>query len=433
MTDPAWAAALGFLAIFALILLHVPVGIAMAVVGIVGFGLMVGWAPALSLLATEPVATLTNMELAVIPLFLLMGNIAARSGLAGDTYALFYAFIGHRRGGLSLATFAGCAGFGAVCGSAVATTVTFGRVALPEMLSRGYSRELAAGTIAAGGTLGIVVPPSSILIIYAILTEQFILDLFAAAILPSILALCLYLGTVYLLTRRNPDAGPAGPVQDWSARLAALKRAWAVLLLGVAVLGGVYSGIFTVTEAAAVGVAITAVLAVLRRLTWADYLQVFEATAVTTVMVYMMIFGAAVFGYFLTLTNAPTLAIGLVESAGLPPLGVVVCFLFAYLILGAVFDELAAMVLTLPFVAPVIAGLGYDLVWWGIVNIMVVTIGMISPPIGMNVFVLNGLRPDLRLRLIYRGVLPFMAVDILRLAILVALPGLSLWLPAMLR
>lgn len=433
MIDPGSATLLGFGAIFALIILHVPVGIAMAVVGVVGFGLMVGWAPALSLLATEPVAVMSNLDLAVIPLFLLMGNLASRCGLASDIYKVFYAFIGHWRGGLSLATFAGCAGFGAVCGSAVATTVTFGRVALPEMLERGYSRKLAAGTIAAGGTLGIVVPPSAILIIYAILTEQFILDLFAAAIIPSLLALLLYLVVVAVIVRRDPTAGPAGPRQNWAERFAALRGAWAVILLGVVVLGGIYTGVFTVTEAAAVGVAISFVLALVRRLGRADFLAVLQQTATTTIMVYVMIFGAAIFGYFLTLTRAPDLAVQAIQASGLPPLGIVCCFLLAYLALGAIFDELAAMVLTLPFVAPVIAGLGYDLVWWGIVNIMVVTIGMMSPPIGMNVFVLNGLRPDLRLGLIYRGVLPFLASDLFRLAILVLLPGLSLWLPALLR
>ncbi|MGD1886346.1 MAG: TRAP transporter large permease [Cohaesibacteraceae bacterium] len=433
MIDPGLATLLGFGAIFGLIILHVPVGIAMAVVGVVGFGLMIGWSPALSLLATEPVAVMSNLDLAVIPLFLLMGNLAARAGLASDVYKLFYAFIGHRRGGLSLATFAGCAGFGAVCGSAVATTVTFGRVALPEMLARGYSRKLAAGTVAAGGTLGIVVPPSSILIIYAILTEQFILDLFSAAIIPSALALLLYLGVVAIIVHRDPQAGPAGPRQSLRDRLDALRGAWTVLLLGVAVLGGVYSGVFTVTEAAAVGVAISFVLALLRKLNMADLVAILEQTATTTVLVYVMIIGASIFGYFLTITGAPALAVQAIQASGLPPLGIVCCILLAYLALGAIFDELAAMVLTLPFVAPVIAGLGYDLVWWGIVNIMVVTVGMMSPPIGMNVFVLNGLRPDLRLGLIYRGVAPFMAVDLLRLAVLVLVPGLSLWLPALLR
>lgn len=433
MADPALAAILGFGAIFALIALHVPIGVAMAVVGVAGFGMLIAWGPALSLLATEPVAVMSNMELAVIPMFLLMGNLAARSGLARDVYAMAYALIGHRRGGLALATFAGCAGFGAVCGSGVATTVTFGRVALPEMEARGYSSRLATGTIAAGGTLGIVVPPSAILIIYAILTEQFVLDLFAAAVVPAILALVLYLLAVMVIVMRDPGAAPAGERSNWTQRLRAIASAWGVIALAVAVLGGIYSGIFTVAEAAAVGVAIALGLSVMRGLGWRGFISVLEQTAVSTMMIYMMILGASIFGYFLTITGTPAMTVRAIEAWGLPPLGVIACLIVAYLIMGAVFDELAAMVLTLPFVAPVVAGLGYDLVWWGVINVMVVTVGMISPPIGMNVFVLKGLRPDLTLMTIYRGVMPFMMADLVRLTILVLFPALTLWLPAVLR
>jgi len=334
---------------------------------------------------------------------------------------------------LPLATFSGAACVGSICGSAVATTVTFGRVALPEMLERRYAKSFASGIVAAGGTLGIVVPPSTILIIYAILTEQFILDLFAAAILPSILALALYLLTVAILVRRNPDLAPAGPRASGRERLRAVGAAWGTLLLAGLVLGGIYAGVFTVTEGAAVGVVTAFALSLLRGLNWAELRGVLISTASASLMCYMMIFGASIFGYFLTITRTPQMMVDLINGLGVAPLAVIGCFVLFYLVMGSIFDETAAMILTLPFVAPVVAGLGYDLVWWGIINVMVVTIGMISPPIGLNVFVLNGLRRDLDLGTIYKGVLPFMAIDLVRLAILVLFPALTLWLPAVLR
>lgn len=433
MIDPVLATVIAFSTIFGLIALHVPIGAAMALVGVAGFGLMIGWAPALSLLATEPASIMGNLDLAVIPLFLLMGNLAVTSGLARDLYAAAYAVIGHKPGGLALATFIGAAGFGSICGSAVATTVTFGRVALPEMLERNYAKSFATGVVAAGGTLGVVVPPSTILIIYAILTEQFILDLFAAAVIPSILALTLYLITVAILVRRNPELAPAGPRATPRERLRAIAAAWGTFLLALLVLGGIYSGIFTVTEGAAVGVVTAFALAMLRGLSFAELKGVLSSTATASLMCYMMIFGASIFGYFLTITRTPEMMVDLISGAGLPPLGVIGCLVLFYLFVGAIFDEVAAIILTLPFVAPIVAGLGYDLVWWGIINVMVVTVGMISPPIGLNVFVLNGLRGDIGLRTIYKGVLPFMAIDLVRLAILVLIPALSLWLPGYLR
>lgn len=433
MSDPVNATILAFVALFGLIALHVPIGVAMALVGVVGFGLIIGWGPALSLLATEPASVMGNIDLAVIPLFLLMGNLAVSSGLARDLYSAAYAVIGHKRGGLALATFIGAAGFGSICGSAVATTVTFGRVALPEMLDRGYAKSFATGIVAAGGTLGIVVPPSTILIIYAILTEQFILDLFAAAVIPSLLALTLYLVMVAVLVRRNPDLAPAGPRASLSERLRAIGSAWGTFLLAGLVLGGIYTGVFTVTEGAAVGVTTAFALSLLRGLKIKDLRGVLIGTATASLMVYVMIFGASIFGYFLTITRTPVMMVDMINGLGLPPLGVIGCFVIFYLIAGAIFDEVAAVVLTLPFVAPIVAGLGYDLVWWGIVTVMVVTVGMISPPIGLNVFVLNGLRPDLPLKTIYKGVLPFMAIDLVRLMILVLFPVLTLWLPGLLR
>lgn len=429
MSDPLVLAGLGFVAMFVLMALHVPIGIAMGVVGATGFAMLVGVKPALSLLASEPASVFTNLDLAVIPMFLLMGSLAAAAGLASDVYKLAYAFIGHRRGGLALATIGGCGGFGAVCGSAIATTATFGRVALPEMLQRRYSPALATGVVAAGGTLGIIVPPSSIMVIYAILSEQFIVDLFIAAIIPAIMAISFYmfavLAYVYFI---NPNGGPPGPRAPWPERWQVIKANWGVLLLGTVVLGGIYSGIFTVNEAAAVGVTIALMFAVGRKkLTWKGFLSVLAEASATTLMIYIMIIGASIFSYFMSVTHAPQRLIEAIGAFQLSGVVVVSILLVLYLILGAIFDEVAAMVVTLPFVLPLIKHFNYDLVWWGIINVTVVEIGLIAPPIGLSVFVVHGMRKEIPLGTIYAGIMPFLAADVLRLALLVLFPGLALY------
>ncbi|MFA6265884.1 MAG: TRAP transporter large permease [Pseudolabrys sp.] len=429
MPDPLVLAALGFVAMFVLMALHVPIGIAMGVVGAAGFAMLVGIQPALSLLASEPASVFTNLDLAVIPMFLLMGSLAAAAGLASDVYKLAYAFIGHRRGGLALATIGGCGGFGAVCGSAIATTATFGRVALPEMLQRGYSPALAAGVVASGGTLGIIVPPSSIMVIYAILGEQFIVDLFIAAIIPAIMAISFYMIAVMVYVNFiNPNAGPPGPRVPWPERWQVIKSNWGVLLLGTVVLGGIYTGIFTVNEAAAVGVTIALTFAIARKkLTWKGFLSVLAEASATTLMIYVMIIGASLFSYFMSVAHAPERMIEAVADLNLAGPMVLVILLIIYLILGAIFDEVAAIVVTLPFVLPLIKHFGYDLVWWGIINVTIVEIALLSPPIGLNVFVVHGMRKDIPLRTIYAGIVPFLLADLVRLALLVIFPGLALY------
>lgn len=429
MSDPLVLAGLGFVAMFVLMALHVPIGIAMGVVGATGFAMLVGVKPALSLLASEPASVFTNLDLAVIPMFLLMGSLAAAAGLASDVYKLAYAFIGHRRGGLALATIGGCGGFGAVCGSAIATTATFGRVALPEMLQRGYSPALASGVVASGGTLGIIVPPSSIMVIYAILGEQFIVDLFIAAIIPAIMAISFYMiAVVVYVNFINPNAGPAGPRIPWPERWQVIKSNWGVLLLATVVLGGIYSGIFTVNEAAAVGVTIALAFAVGRRkLTWKGFLSVLAEASATTLMIYVMIIGASLFSYFMSVAHAPERMIEGVAALDLSGPMVLVILLIIYLILGAIFDEVAAIVVTLPFVLPLIKHFGYDLVWWGIINVTIVEIALLTPPIGLNVFVVHGMRKEIPLRTIYAGIMPFLMADLLRLALLVMFPALALY------
>ncbi|KRW94496.1 TRAP transporter large permease [Paracoccus sp. MKU1] len=430
--DPLTLAAIGFAVMLGLIALHVPIGVAMAVIGVAGFGIMVDWGPALSLLASEPAATLTNLDLAVLPLFMLMGSLAAAAGLAGDVYNIAQAWIGHRKGGLATATILGSGGFGAVCGSGVATTATFGKVALPEMLSRGYAPALATGSIAAGGTLGMIVPPSTVMVLYAVLTEQFVLDLFTAAIIPAIIAVLFYIAAVRVSVWRV--GGQRSEPLPWPERFRALRRGWSVVFLATVVLGGIYSGIFTVNEAAAVGVVIAFVFVLVRRGFDPRMLTgVLVESAAATAMIYVMVFGATIFSYFMALTGAPVALVGAIAGTDLPPMGIIALLLVLYILLGAFFDEVAAMIITLPFVLPIILHLGFDPIWWGIINVIVIEIGMIAPPIGINVMLLNALNRNIPLITIYRGIVPFLAADVLRLALLVLVPPLTLWLPSMLR
>lgn len=419
---------------FVLIFLHVPLGVAMGVAGVIGFGLLAGFNPGLTLLASQTASLLSSLDLAAIPLFLMMGAFATVAGLTEDLYRIAYTFLGHRRGGLAMTTIGGCAGFGAVCGSAVATAATFGKIALPQMLARRYSPGFAAGVIAAGGTLGSMVPPSIIMVIYAMLSEQLIISLYIAAIVPALLAVALHLFTIWLYVHAAPGAGPAGPKLPWRTRFAELKHGGPVLLLIAAVLGGTIFGVFTATEAAAVGAAMAFFFSVARRrLTRERFWNALTDTAQSTAMIYVIIAGASVFSYFVTISHAPEFMVKAIQNSGMPALGVIAALLVMYIVLGAVFDEIAAMVITMPFVLPIITGLGYDLVWWGIINVVVCELGMIVPPIGINVFVIHGMARQIPLATIYRGVTPFILADTVRLSLLVAFPVLTLWLPAALK
>lgn len=433
VADPLTTGLLGLGAMFVLILLQVPVGIAMGVVGVVGTGLIIGFGPALTLLATEPSAAMAAEGLAVIALFLLMGNLAHVGGLSDELYRLAYVFMGHRRGGLIFATIGACAGFGAVCGSSVATAATMARIALPQMLERGYAKSLAAGAIASGGTLGMIIPPSVVMILYAILTENSIIALFLAAVVPGLLAVVFYFVSVAIVVRLNPDAAPRAERADWAERRRVARSSWAIVLLAFVVSGGIYSGVFTVNEAAAVGASVALLLALFRRrLSRLNFLSCLGDTASNTGLIFIIIIGASVFSYFATLSGLPAATVAWIESLGLPPLMVIALLMVFYLILGSIFDTIAAMVLTLPFVYPLVTGLGYDPIWWGVVNVVVIELGMITPPIGINVFVLHGMAKDLPLGTIFRGVVPFVFADLARLIVLVLFPPLSLWLPAQL-
>lgn len=428
--DPITIALLGMAGMFLLIALHVPIGVAIGISGVVGFGFLGGWGPAFSLIGTEYITVFTNAELAVIPLFLLMGSFAGVSGLSSDIYRLAYAFIGHRRGGLAMATIGGCAGFGAVCGSSLATAATMGRVALPEMLDRGYSPTLASGSVAAGGTLGMLIPPSVVMVIYAFLTEQFVITLFVAALVPGLIAVLFHFITVAIIVYRNPEVGPAGDRVDWDGRLRIIAQSWGVLVLMLAVIGGIYGGVFTVNEAASLGAGLAFLFAMFRKkLNWKTMFQVLKETATNTAMIYLIIGGASIFSSFITLSRMPDALVGYIGGLGLEPLVVVLILFALYLVLGAVFDTIAAMVITLPFVLPLILELGYSPIWWGVILVMAIEVGMITPPIGMNVFVLFGVAKTIPLKTIFKGILPFFYADIVRILLIILVPSLALWLP----
>jgi tripartite ATP-independent transporter DctM subunit len=428
--SPLEIGALGLAALFLLMFLQVPIGFAMIVVGVIGYALQAGWGPAFTLLANEPTGVLTSQDLATVPLFLLMGTFASVAGFSADLYNLAAAFLGHRRGGLAYATIGGSAAFGVICGSSTATAATFARAALPEMLKRGYAPGFSAGTIAAGGTLKSLIPPSIVMILYCIVAKTFILDLFRAAILPALLIIALNLAAIWLIVRLRSGVAPVGARAGWAERRAALRQALPVLALMIAVFGGLYSGIFTVTEAASVAAVLSLLFALARgRLDWPQLWRGLRESATATAMIYVMIFGALIFTYFLNLGRVPEALVAAIAGLGLPPLAVIFALLLAYLVLGAVFDEIAAMLITLPLVLPVVVKLGYDPVWWGIVNVVIIELGMIIPPIGIIVFILHGLAPDISLRTIYRGVAPFIAADLVLLILLALFPAIALWLP----
>jgi tripartite ATP-independent transporter DctM subunit len=430
--DPLIIGIFGFAGMLALIALHVPIGIAMGASGVIGFLILTGNpSAAISMLGTETASAISSPELLVIPMFLLMGAFAGVSGLAGDLYRLSNVLIGHRRGGLAMATVAGCGGFGAACGSSIATTATMARIALPEMEKRGYSQSLAAGTIAAGGTLGSLIPPSSIMLIYAFLTEQFVIDLFVAGIVPGIITIAIYFATIRIVTARRPGIAPAGERASWAEAGRTLVSCWGILLVIFIMTVGLYGGFFTVFEAAAAGTVLTVLIAIGRgRLTWATMQTAITETAHSVGLLYTILIGAHVFSNFVTITQLPSAMVDWVVGLGLPALAIIFVLAGIYILLGAIFDSIAAMVITLPFVFPLVTqGLGYDPIWWGIVMIMVIEIGMITPPIGINVFVMHGVRPDISLSKIFRGILPFLGADIVRLTLVILFPILALWLP----
>jgi C4-dicarboxylate transporter, DctM subunit len=415
-------AILGFLAVFVLAFLRIPLAVAMSISGIVGLGLMRGWNPAFASTSQTIFETGFHYVLSVIPLFVLMGNFVARAGMAKELFTAANAFIGHRRGGLAMASVIASGGFGSICGSSIATTATMARVAFPEMKAHGYKDTLTTGAIAAGGTLGILIPPSTILVIYGIITETDIGRLFIAGILPGIVAIaCLCLAVVFI-TWRDPEAGPPAEKFTWGQRIKAVRGIWAVALLFVLVIGGIYGGVFTATEGAGVGAAGAFFFALARRtLTPRVLMDILIESSRTTAMLFMILIGAMIFTNFINFTTMPGDLRDFVLQFSPHPVMVVVMMMGIYLALGMVMEELAIVLLTIPVFFPVIIGLGFDPVWFGILIVTIVEI------------VLNSLLPDVKLTTIYKGVWPFVVADIVRLGILIAVPSIALWLPSLMQ
>ncbi len=427
-------ASLGFLAVFTLAFLRVPIALAMAIVGMVGLGLMRGWQPAFASTSQVIFETGFAYVLSVIPLFILMGNLVARAGMARELYTAANAFVGHRKGGLATASVLASGGFSCICGSSIATAATMTRVAYPEMKRLGYKDTLATGSIAAGGTLGILIPPSTIMVIYGIITETDIGKLFIAGVLPGLVAIaCLCLAVVYV-TWRDPAAGPPAERSNWAQRLQALRGIWAVVVLFALVIGGIYGGVFTATEGAGVGASGAFIFALLRgALTPRVLMEILVDSTRTTAMLFTILIGAMVFTSFVNFTSMPGELRDFLLQFSPNPIMVVVVMMAIYVALGLVMEELSMVLLTIPVFFPVITGLGFDPVWFGVLIVTIVEIGMISPPVGMNLFVMNSLLPDVKLKTIFKGVWPFVMADIVRLGILIAFPAIALWLPGLMK
>ena len=428
--SPDAVAVIGFVALFSLMLLRVPVGMAMGLVGVCGYSYIAGSGPALKLIGQTSMRTVTDYTFGVIPMFMLMGAFVSVSGVSRELFRAANAFIGHLRGGLGMATVIACGGFAAICGSSVATAATFSSVAYPEMRRFGYPQSFSTGVIAAGGTLGAMLPPSTVLAVYAILTQQDIGKLFMAGIIPGLLAMTMYVMTIFIIVKVKPDWLPRGPATTWAERFAGLKDVWAPLLLFVFVIGGLYGGFFTPTEAGGVGATGAFLLGVLRRkLDRAGILEALLSATRTAAAVFTVLIGALIFGYFLTITQTPQKLTGFLTQLGLGSYGVLALIMLMYLVLGCLMDAMAMIILTVPIIFPVIVQLGFDPIWFGIIIVMTVELGLIHPPVGMNVFVIKSVVHDVSFMTIFKGVIPFVLTDILRLIILIAFPMIALWLP----
>lgn len=433
----AFAAMLGLV-----ILVRMPIAFAMGLVGFVGFGLMTSFNGSLAMASIITYDTGMNYGLSVVPLFILMGNFVTRAGLSDELYAAANAFLGHRRGGLAMATVVACGGFSAVCGSSLATAATMSKVALPPMRRYGYDDGLATGSIAAGGTLGILIPPSVILIIYGIMTESDIGLLFIAGILPGLLGVILYLVAVLVSVTLKPEIGPRGEKTEWAGRIQALWGVSGVLGLFGLVIGGIYGGIFTPTEAAGIGASGAFFIALFRRrLTWSSLYKTLVESARTTGMIFVILIGAEIFSNYINIAGLPDLLSEWVVSFDLSAIAVIILIMLVYVILGMVLESLSMIMLTVPVFYPLVMGLDLGeyseslmdpemaLIWFGIIVVVITEISLITPPVGLNVFVLKSMLNDVKLKTIFRGVTPFWIVDIVRLGILIMLPGLVLWMP----
>ncbi len=425
-------AAVGYIGIFILIVLilaRMHIGISMGLVGFLGFAYIVGWEPAMGILRTVPYTTFASDDMSVIPLFILMGAFAFAAGMSEDLYRTVHKIFGSLRGGLAMATVAACACFAAISGSSLATAATLGKVAMPEMKKYNYDTALATGSIAAGGSIGILIPPSVILIIYGILTEQSIGKLFLAGFIPGVMEAVFYIITIYILTRRRPELGPPGPRTTMKDKCLSFLKTWEVIVLFAVVIGGIYLGIFTPTEAAGVGAFCTFLFACMRRkMTWENFKTSLAGTTLTTGMLFLIVMGAMILGYFFSVTRLPFELAGTVAALPVNRYVILVLILLVILLLGCLMDSLAIVLLTIPVFYPLITQLGFDPIWFGIIVVRVTEMGLITPPVGLNVFIIQGIT-QVPMETIFRGVIPFLFADLCQVVVLILLPEIVLFLP----
>ncbi|MFK7997923.1 MAG: TRAP transporter large permease [Granulosicoccus sp.] len=428
--DPLLVGALSLLVLLVLIALSVPIGFSMALVGLTGMSLIIGLSPSLSLFGTTIYENSATYNLSIIPLFVLMGSVASRCGLSKELYGAFYAWIGAFRGGLALATVGACGAFAAICGSSVATAATMSKVALPEMERHNYANSLATGSVAAGGIIGILIPPSVILVLYGVLTETSIGDLFIAGFLPGILTVVGFMLAISLVTRIWPHLGGAGERSTSKEKWLALSRTWAILLLFALVIGGIYFGVFTPTEAAGIGAVGAFIISGLRgRLNRDNTRGALLETVQTTAMIFMILIGALTLNNLMVFSGMAGELASFVSALNMSPMAVMAIILLIYLVMGCFLDALAMVLLTVPIFFPIVTSLGFDPVWFGIIVVMVVELGLITPPIGMNVFVIKGMAPNVKLSEIYVGVMPFVIAQLLLILAVFFIPDIALWLP----
>lgn len=428
--DPLLVGTFSLLGLLVLIVLSVPIGFSMALAGLTGMALIIGLSPALSLFGTTIYENSATYNLSIIPLFVLMGSVASRCGLSKELYGAFYAWIGAFRGGLALATVGACGAFAAICGSSVATAATMSKVALPEMEQRQYANSLATGSVAAGGIIGILIPPSVILVLYGVLTETSIGDLFIAGFLPGMLTVVGFMLAISVVTRIWPHLGGAGERSTSKEKWLALSRTWAILLLFALVIGGIYFGVFTPTEAAGIGAVGAFIISALRgRLNIENTRGALLETVQTTAMIFMILIGALTLNNLMVFSGIAGELASFVSALNMSPMAVMAVILLIYLVMGCFLDALAMVLLTVPIFFPIVTSLGFDPVWFGIIVVMVVELGLITPPIGMNVFVIKGMAPNVKLSEIYIGVMPFVIAQLLLILAVFFIPDIALWLP----
>lgn len=425
---------LGIMVLFLLLFFRVYIGIAMAVVGFIGFSNLSGLKTALSLFGMIPYGTAAFYTLSVIPLFVLMGQFAFHSGMSEDIYKAVYRWLGHLPGGLAMATILGCAGFAAICGSSLATAATMSTVSLPEMEKYNYDKGLATGSIAAGGTLGILIPPSIGFVIYGILTEESIGKLLLAGILPGIILTALYILSIYFVCKINPHMGPPGKKASLKEALVSMLGTWRILLLFFIVMGGIYLGVFTPIEAAGVGAFGAFLIATTRKkMSFSKILMCLHSTMKTTAMIFLILIGAEIFALFLGVSKLPMMMVEVISGLALNRYIVLTVILLLYIILGCVLDGIAMIILTIPILFPVILDLGFDPIWFGVLMVIVLEMGLITPPVGMNVYIIKGVARDVPIGVIFKGIVPFLIATFVALIIILIFPEIALYIPTHMR